>query len=349
METTEILRRFKEFLVNYPEDECDAIWQKQSNFFREFWAKRIMDTKSPDPNEAEIDQIVKILDRNAKGNTRRDEAVARVMVPQGVWRRMFRELRHERTLSGLLNDTLLSTDEQEKVRLIDDLHKKNEGKKNSLTGKSGNVVCAFAAVYDPFKNLSVVSLNDRRKLMEYFKIPGGPDFDKDSPGKKIILSNQVIIDWFKSLGINSSPRTISRFLYAPLVQATWKSGQDPDGTEEPSPDGPAPASEGVAEGKQRHAEHLKMQWMLIKIGHAREKLVWVPSGDRDEKVKREINRPTFKHLADKRECRHWSFGDVVETFEAENRKRSFNTKAMGSLLSGRGVIRGRRCLLFGYC
>jgi len=49
-------------------------------------------------NESEIDQIIKIFDRHAKVNTKKDEAAANVMISQGVWRRMFKEIKENKNL-----------------------------------------------------------------------------------------------------------------------------------------------------------------------------------------------------------------------------------------------------------
>lgn len=98
----------------------------------------------------------------------------------------------------------------------------NEGRKNGLTGPSGNAICDMLAAWDPFKNLSVISLNERKKLSDFFQIPNCPDFDKDSIGRKIIMSNKAIMDYFFSLGLNFSARTISRFFYSPEIKPLWR-------------------------------------------------------------------------------------------------------------------------------
>jgi hypothetical protein len=82
------------------------------------------------------------------------------------------------------------------------------------------------AAYDPFTNLSVVSLKDRRKVIEYFGFEGGPDFDEHSVGRKIALSNTAILEGFKKLGIRQNARTISVFLYSAEVKPLWKVEQE---------------------------------------------------------------------------------------------------------------------------
>jgi hypothetical protein len=144
------------------------------------------------------------------------------MTPQGVWRRLFRELRQDQKIREPLDAVFRASDDAQRARSIDDLYKKNEGKKNGLTGQSGSVVNAFCVAYTPSQFLSVISLKDRRSIIDAFGIPGGPDFDKDSPGKKMTLSNKAIIDWFNSLGTPASPRTMSRFFYSSPFKDAWK-------------------------------------------------------------------------------------------------------------------------------
>jgi hypothetical protein len=39
----------------------------------------------------DCDRVIRILDRNGKGNTKDSHAVAKVMIPQGAWRRMLNQ------------------------------------------------------------------------------------------------------------------------------------------------------------------------------------------------------------------------------------------------------------------
>ena len=88
----------------------------------------------PIPDD-ECDVVIRILDRNGKGNTKGSEAVARAMVPQGVWRKLFNALHTDQKLALLVDSALKENDLDRKAALIDDLYKANEGKKNWLTGE----------------------------------------------------------------------------------------------------------------------------------------------------------------------------------------------------------------------
>ena len=82
-----------EFLKTYDASSKDQRWKQQQDAFRSFWINRILDATSAPLSEAECDVIIRMLDTSAKGHTKDTEAVARAMVPQGAWRRMFKEFR----------------------------------------------------------------------------------------------------------------------------------------------------------------------------------------------------------------------------------------------------------------
>ena len=229
MQKEEIIKLYNEFATNYDEEAKTSIWKEHSQTFRDFWNNKLLNPDEKEINESEADQIIKILDVHAKGRTKKDESVARVMIPQGVWRRMFKEIKNNNKLCDLLNKIFLENDDNQRTILIDELYRINEGKKNSLTGKSGNAINAFLCAFNPTKNISVVSLNDGIKVIGYFNFIDISDFDNATQGKKIVLSNRVIMDGFRSLGINATPRTISVFLYASDIKDYWKPDKE-DGT-----------------------------------------------------------------------------------------------------------------------
>lgn len=227
MNKNQILNLFNSFIVDYDEKSKIEIWQKQSQTFRGFWNEKIIN-ETGELNDNETDQIIRILDKNAKGNTRESQAVAKAMIPQGVWRKMFNELKNKKELSGLLNSIFQEEDNNRKIELINKLYKVNESNKNSLTGKNGNALNAMLFAHDPEGYISIISLNHRNKIIEYLGFPGGPDFETASPGEKIILTNKVIIDGFKSWNINNTPKTISVFLYTVPVKPLWNKESEDD-------------------------------------------------------------------------------------------------------------------------
>jgi Endonuclease NucS C-terminal domain len=229
MQKQDIQSLFSSFLTNYDPEAKDATWEKQSKQFRDFWEIKIMPGGKEELNELETDQIIKILDRHGKGNTKESEAVARAMIAQGAWRRMFNDIKNNKDLSTLLNQVFLETDTSRKAAVIDKVYKLNEGRRNNLTGQSGNAVNAMLFAWNPQTNVSVISLKDRRKAIEYFGFEKNVNFEKDSVGKKIVQSNADILNGFKNSGINYSPRTVSCFLYAPGIKDMWKTEAEEEG------------------------------------------------------------------------------------------------------------------------
>jgi hypothetical protein len=246
-ETKNLLKRF---LVDYDEEKKDQIWENQSKFFRVFWDKKILDSKK-DLQDSEIDAIVSILDRNGKGNTKDSEAVAKVMNPQGVWRRQFREMQSNKTLQSILDDIFRSSNQVPRVplideifykkgskygldqifriptlatkaKLIDELYDYNKNRKNGLTGGSGNVLNSMMFAFDPKNFLSVISLKDRLKVIAYFGFPELGGYDKSTMGQRIVATNASIIEGFRAIGLTNSIRTLSCFLYSPVMQGTWR-------------------------------------------------------------------------------------------------------------------------------
>ena len=99
---TQRRRTIKEqFLSVYDAAAKDHVWRQQQEKFRSFWANRVLATTSAPLSEDECDVIIRILDAHAKGNTKDSESVARAMVPQNVWRRIFNEFRANQKLAAL--------------------------------------------------------------------------------------------------------------------------------------------------------------------------------------------------------------------------------------------------------
>jgi hypothetical protein len=208
------------------------------------------------------------------------------MVPQGAWRRMFKEFKVNLKLRTLFTKIMNETDDRKLIELIDELYRENEGKQNYITGPSGNVVNAFLFLYNPSRYVSIVSLNDRKKVIETFNFNKGElNFDDKSTGKKFILSNNVILNGFESLGIDAPPRAVSSFLYMDLLPY-WKleleKMKDVSGEEV---DVSIPIEEEVEnaeqiKGSEKRDESIRIQAKLAEIGEALGLKIWLPIPDR---------------------------------------------------------------------
>src|ERR1043166_4158160 len=204
----------REFFDSYDAAAKDEIWKKQSEVFRSFWSSRIMDAASPPLAEEECDRVIRILDRNGKGNTRDSEAVAGgAMIPQGAWRRMLASFREEKRFALLVDHILQSRDTNEKAGSIDELYETNQGQIPRLTGQAGITINTFLAAHDPFLNLSITSIKDRWMLISFFEFPVPFDWEKASIGTKIVQSNTILSDSLHAAGIQGSARTLSIFCY----------------------------------------------------------------------------------------------------------------------------------------
>jgi len=277
-----------EFISSYNAVEKDKIWEKQSQRFKTFWKERVESNENGGIEESECDEIIRFLDRNGKGNTKDSEAIAKVMVAQGAWRRMLNEFRANKKLGALVSKLLSESNPQRKIELIDELYKINYGHRNNLTGPSGNTICAYLAVYDPKRNLSVVSLNHRRALIEFLELSVPFDWDTASMGTKIVTTNQIIIDGLKSYGLEGSARTVSRFCYFPSVLALWR-GDNTILLTDKSVSVSIPTatdSEEVNEAdKESIRESMQIQAMIAKIGTSMGFSIWLPKADRGRVLK----------------------------------------------------------------
>lgn len=248
MEQIELLGNWKEFSKDYNFDLKEKIWEEKSKQFKDFWNERILPENSINLPDEELDKIIQILDRNAKGNTKEQEAVAKAMIAQGAWRRMFREIKTNQKLKKIINAIFNEENEKNVEGHINELYKINEGKKNFLTGNNGNAINDMMFAYNPKKYISIVSLNHRMKIIEYFGFQNGPNFEENFAGEKIILSNRAILDGFKALGIDFPfPRAISDFLYTP-IKVFWnkKVASEEDEVEEEHEEG---SVQGISEEK----------------------------------------------------------------------------------------------------
>lgn len=277
--------KFEEFIKTYPENEKDKVWQNHSKNLQNFWNNKILSDSNTYISENEIDEIVQILDRNGKGNTKVTEAIARVMIPQGAWRKLFMQFRENKELA-LTIDLILRKEHSQKAKAIDKLYSINKEEKNYLTGKSGNFICSIIAGWDPFNNISVVSLKDRLLLMEYLQIEISPDFSSKSVGEQIIESNEKIKTYFATKLHVVNARTISVFVYSTYLKTDWKKILTV-----PTPQGqievivPQTIDDENKEVLKSGRESIEVQALLAKIGADMGMKIWVHKSDRKAVLK----------------------------------------------------------------
>lgn len=286
--TQDIAVLISQFLSTYDAKEMDQLWEGLSQRFYKFWNERVLSSDPRPISDTDCDEIIRILDRNGKGNIKDSEAVARAMVPQGAWRRMFNEFHVNKELGALVTKLLAESETDRKAVLINELYKKNEGQRNNLTGPSGNTVSAFLAVYDPIGNLSIISLNDRRAVIEFLGLSVPFDWDTASIGARIVLTNKIILDGARALGLEGSARTITKFFYSPPVKALWKGEHTVKRTDK-SVSVTVPTVPDIEDGyepdKESVRESMQIQGLIAKIGTNMGYSIWLPKADRGRVLK----------------------------------------------------------------
>ncbi|MCL5021087.1 MAG: hypothetical protein M1339_05380 [Bacteroidetes bacterium] len=236
----------------------------------------------------DIDVIIRILDRHGKGNTKESEVIAKVMVTQGAWRRIFHDFCSNKELSSLVTKILVASEPEERARHIDLLYKKNEGKNNNLTGRSGNVINAMTAAHDPMSNVNVISMKHRMSIIEHLAFPIAFDYESSSVGTRFMKTNSVILDGFKSEAIEASARTISQFLYRSSGKELWRDAQSVT-REDKVVQVSIPLDDEIDTddeiGEAGPTESIQMQAIVAEVGAKMGMRIWIPRGDRSRILK----------------------------------------------------------------
>ena len=282
--------KFSSFLPEfdgiYDSETKQKIWIKLSAQFREFWSTRVMGVDTDPISDDDCDKAIKILDRNGKGNNKTTDAKARAMVPQGAWRILFNELHKNRLLGNAVNRILMEQDPKLKILYIDELYGMEEARKIYLTGQSGNTISVFLAAFDPSNNLSIISLKDRKSLLEALNSEYVKKLEKESIGEKIINSNIELTKAIINSGVIGDARKISEYCYYPPVKELWRG--EFNAPQETSNNNQSKefivtvalddADELVDEGEVR--ESIKIQGLLARIGEQMGFDIWLPNPDR---------------------------------------------------------------------
>ena len=267
------------FLQSYDSVAKDMIWQRQSAAFRKFWSEQVLAQGHEEISDDTCDEIIRILDYCAKGKPKGSEVVAKTMVRQEVWRKLFNILHSDQKLARLVDAIFKENKVDRKITLIDELYAANA--KNSLTGESGNVLNALLAAYDPVENLSAVSLKHRKALIEFLELKLSFDWDSASCGTRIVHSNLLIREGTRALGVEGSARTLTKFLYS--MMELW----NPEDTVKRAdkevtvivPQNTETEKTGQADETDLR-ESLQMQATLAEIGSQMGFQIWLPRADR---------------------------------------------------------------------
>lgn len=224
---------FEAFIRNYDVEKSRNVWKKQSRRFRDFWQDKIL-SGGDSLSDEEMQPIIRILDSNAKGI--RGSGVEPACKPFGItqnrWYRLFRELKGDNKLRSLVDRLFKSDSDEEQVKLIDEIY---ESYHNALTHKTANILNDLLFVYDPDKELSVVSLRHRYQIIDAFELADGRELEKLSYGEQIVRSRNLIIEMKSKLGLNVDNRVFAKAFYRSIPEAEainklWLRKEDKDET-----------------------------------------------------------------------------------------------------------------------
>ncbi len=142
--------------------------------------------------------------------------------------------------------------------------------------------------YDPFNNVAIISLKDRRAVIEFLGFAVSFDRNTASIGTRIVATNKVLLEGIRALGIDGSARTVTRFCYFPPIKALWKGEHMIKRTDKSiSVIVPTAAdSEDVEEvDKDSIRESMQIQALIAKIGTSMGFSIWLPKADRGRVLK----------------------------------------------------------------
>ena len=188
------------------------IWSRQNKFFRDFWSKKISDPNYTLTNN-DIEEIIRILDTNARGNVKAN-AVATLYLRQNFQEDLLKNIKSDSEKIRILTRFFVSNDVTEKIKAIDELFKHEEMVRGPrLTTQNGVFLNAMAYAYDPDNHINIVSLERERSAIEVLKIHADLDFDNDSYGKRLVLSNKILFEFFRRIGVTEHTSVIASFIW----------------------------------------------------------------------------------------------------------------------------------------
>jgi hypothetical protein len=212
---------FKETFTNQ-----DEAMRKNSDAFKKFWDTMIMKDTASSLDDSDLDPIIRLIDIRARGHTREDIALALTSIRMGRWYRTFRSIKENQKIKSIINKLFILKDDKELIKCLNDLERENSGLKNGLTGEKAVAINAILCLTNPNYYVSALSLEDRGKIIKYLC---NDDARYETLGEKTINTNRKILDYFKSIGIMDSPRTITQFLYS--IRNQWDSSPETENEE----------------------------------------------------------------------------------------------------------------------
>ena len=228
-EKTKLDEFYRQFLKDFDQKSAEAVWEKQSEIFRQFWKDKILGQGKLDRKT--MDSVICFLDRHAKGIAESEaEPACNPMIPQGAWHRIFETLKKNKKLSELVTKIFESDIDDEQIELLNQLYSVNT-EKNRLTGKTATMLNDLMFVYRPSRNLTIVSLKHRFMIMDAFGLGDENSIQRKSWGEQIVFSKNAVLK-FREKYPFENPRALSCFFYSSGVRELWGDRQVSESAED---------------------------------------------------------------------------------------------------------------------
>ena len=218
-----IIGYYQDFLKEYNQKLSKQTWEKQSKIFKEFWINKIMSSKAGKLTEDQMIPIIQILD--VKGLRRNDkersvEGVAFTNIFQPHWYQVFRDIQSNKEIKTLLDMLFSTRSEKEQIDILNTIKEKSDIK--NLTGENSVILNAFLFVNDPQDNITMVSLDDRFRTINFFNLGNTNEIRSYGYGEKIIATRNLVLKLKNNFGFDIDNRGLSCFLYYEPLKVLWK-------------------------------------------------------------------------------------------------------------------------------
>lgn len=208
-----IINDFNLFFDQYDSTLKERYWQGKRDIFYDFWVRKIKNKEYKLLVE-DTNEIVRIIDVNARGQKGEREAIAKTNIYQNHWEKAFKDLKNNLELQLAFDKILYANSDDNLAEMIDDLLLINKNNRNGINGPEMIMINCFLFLKDYNRFLSIISLHHRRLIIEKFNIAEWPT--NLSIGQQVVWSNNVINDKFHEIiKLPFTSRAISEFLYLP--------------------------------------------------------------------------------------------------------------------------------------
>ena len=172
----------------------------------------------------EMIPVIQILD--VKGKRRNDverkvEGAAFTNIYQSSWYDMFRALKANHNVKNLVDKLFKARTDTEQTDLLNQIYETNDSVP-ALTGENAIVMNDMLFANNPEKNISVVSLADRYRIVEFFELGDITSIGSLTWAERVIWTNQKILTLGPKIGLKTDVRGISIFLYTQEIKILWR-------------------------------------------------------------------------------------------------------------------------------